>query len=369
MAGTTPKHRRGYLIATFAAVLLAGGFGLTQQSDSDSDLSGLSAERDERTVLDMQEEVRSWSEGFALQKKVETALQNRDPDQAAALLADAPSFAEDADAFAFNILSTAAEDGLSDIALLTIEKLPYNAEAVQNAVETALQNGHPDFAENVLAASKAFPDDEYAFAFNILNTAAENGLERIAVLTTEKLPYDADSVQNAVEVALQNEQPDFADALLTASKSFADDENAFAFNILAMAGVNGLNRIAVLTTEKLPYDGDAVQYAVEAGLQNEHPDFAAALLTASRSFADDQNAFAFNILVTAGENGLNDIALLTMQKLPYDADTVEAAAKAAREGGHPDTADAINQAAKTAAGAEQKIAQNVSPRKPQNLRG
>ncbi|MBL1147032.1 MAG: hypothetical protein HND56_11030 [Pseudomonadota bacterium] len=365
MAGTAPKHRRGYLIATFAAVLLAGGYGLTHKSDN----AAPSAERDERTVLDMQEQVRSWSEGFALQKQVETALQNRDPDQAAALLADAPSFAEDADAFAFNILNTAAEDGLSDIALLTMEKLPYNAEAVQNAVETALQNGHPDFAENVLAASKAFPDDEYAFAFNILSTAAENGLERIAVLTTEKLPYDADSVQNAVEVALQNEQPDFAEALLAASRSFADDDGAFAFNILAMAGVNGLNRVAVLTTEKLPYDGDAVQYAVEAGLQNDHPDFAAALLTASRSFADDKRAFAFNILVTAGENGLNDIALLTMQKLPYDADTVEAATKAAKENGHPDTADTINQAAKATAGAEQKIVQNAAPGKPQNLRG
>lgn len=133
--------------------------------------------------------------------------------------------------------------------------------------------------------------------------------------------------------------------------------------------MNGLNRVAVLTTEKLPYDGDAVQYAVEAGLQNDHPDFAAALLTASRSFADDKRAFAFNILVTAGENGLNDIALLTMQKLPYDADTVEAATKAAKENGHPDTADTINQAAKATAGAEQKIVQNAAPGKPQNLRG
>lgn len=367
MAGTAPKNKRGYLIATFAAVLLAGTYGLTQKEYTQTS----TADRDETTVLDMQEQVRNWGEGYTLQRQVEKALKDGAPDHAAALLVNAPSFADDANAFAFNILGTAAEHGLSDIALLTMEKLPYNADAIQNAAEVALKNGHPDFAETILDAAQDFPDDNNAFAFNILGTAAENGLERIAVLATEKLPYDAEAIQNAVEVALQNEQPDFAEALLAASRSFAEDERAFAFNILAMAGVNGLNRIGVLTTQKLPYDGDALQYAVEAGLQNEHPDFAVALLTASRSFSDDQSsASAFNILVTSGENGLNDIALLTMQKLPYDGDAVHAATKAAKDNNHPDTADAIKQAARnTAAAAGQNIAQNAASGKPQNFRG
>ena len=365
MSGTVSKNTRGYLIAAFAGVILAGAYGLSQKDGAGSP----AAERDETTVLDMQAQVQSWSEGYALQRRVEQALKDGKPDDAAALLADAPSFADDANAFAFNILGTAAEKGYSDIALLTMEKLPYSGDAVQNAVERALKNGQPAFAESVLAASKSFADDDYAFAFNILSMAAENGLERVAVLATEKLPYDADAVQNAVEVALQSDQPDFAEALLKASKSFAEDDRAFAFNILAMAGVNGLNRVGVLATEKLPYDGDAVQYAVEAGLQNGYPAFATALLAASRSFADDSRSFAFNILVTAGKNGLDDIALLAMQKLPYDGDAVDAATKAAREGGHPDTAETITRTAKAA------TAQNTAPQqggtagKPQNLRG
>lgn len=365
MAETVSKNKRGYLIAAFAGVLLAGAYGLSQKDGGYTP----AAERDETTVLEMQEQVRSWSEGYALQQRVEQALKDGKPDDAAALLADAPSFTDDANAFAFNILAAAAESGYSDIALLTMEKLPYGGDAVQNAVEVALKNGHPAFAENVLAASAAFPDDDYAFAFNILSTAAENGLERIGVLATEKLPYDADAVQNAVEVALQSDQPDFAEALLKASKSFADDDRAFAFNILAMAGVNGLNRVGVLATEKLPYDGDAVQYAVEAGLQNGYPAFATALLTASRSFADDSRSFAFNILVTAGENGLDDVALLAMQKLPFDSDAVDAATKAAKKNNHPDTAEAIIQSAKAAAAAGQTAAQHGTTVKPQNLRG
>lgn len=364
MAEATEKNKRGYLIAAFAGVLLAGAYGLSQKDGAPA------AERDETTVLEMQEQVRSWSEGYALQRRVEQALHDGKPDDAAALLADAPSFADDDNAFAFNILAAAAENGFSDIALLTMEKLPYSGDAVQNAVETALRNGHPAFAESVLAASKSFAGDDQAFAFNILATAAENGLERLGVLATQKLPYDADAVQNAVEIALQNDQPDFAEAVLRASKSFADDERAFAFNILAMAGVNGLNRIAVLTTEKLPYDGDAVQYAVEAGLQNGHPDFAVALLTASRGFADDRRAFAFNILVTAGENGLDDVALLAMEKLPYDGDAVDAAAKAAKANNHPDTAAVIAQAAREAKGRDSAPPQGGhTPVKPQNLRG